>query len=206
MDTCKEKKILYINACVRGEASRTAQIANTFFDELEKAHPEAVVTEKNLMLLNPLFLNYFSFKQREELLKAGNYSHATFSLANEFAAADEIVIAAPFWDLSFPAVLRTYLENVSIAGISFEVTAEGYRGLCTAKRLVFITTRGGIYSKPPQSHTELGASYIRALSEMFGIESFECIAAEGLDIEGADVQALVKTAQEQARSSAQKSI
>ena len=206
MQNSEKTKVLYINACVRGEASRTGKLANAFLDELERTSPEAEITERNLMLLNPLFLNYFSFKQREELLKEGHYDHFTFNLANEFANADRIVIAAPFWDLSFPAVLRTYFENVSISGISFKLTAEGYMGLCKAKKLVFITTRGGEYSKPPMSELEMGERYIRSMCGMFGIEDFQCISAEGLDIDGADIESLMSTALQQAVKAAKEFI
>lgn len=203
MQTNEKTKVLYINACVRGEASRTARLANAFFDRLKETAPETEVTERNLMLLNPLFLNYFSFKQREELLREGSYDHFTFDLANEFAKADRIVIAAPFWDLSFPAVLRTYFENVAISGISFKVTAEGYVGLCRAKKLLFLTTRGGDYTKPPMSELEMGERYIHSLCGMLGIADFQCISADGLDIEGADVHALVSAAEEKAAAAAE---
>lgn len=202
MQTNEKIEVLYVNACVRGELSRTERLARAFFGQLEKSAPQAVVTERNLMLLNPLFLNYFSFKQREELIIEGRFDHSTFSLANEFASADRIVIAAPFWDLSFPAVLRTYFENVSISGISFKMSENGYEGLCKAKKLLFITTRGGEYSKMPMSELEMGERYIRSICRIFGIKDFSCVCAEGLDIEGTDVSALLKAATEEAERAA----
>ena len=30
-----------------------------------------------------------------------------------------IVVAAPFWDLSVPAVLKVYIENISADGVTF---------------------------------------------------------------------------------------
>ena len=201
----KEKKTaLFVNACVHGAESRTQRIADIFLKETEKCFPQASITERNLMLLNPLFLNYFSFKQREELLSQGKYDHFNFDLANEFARADAIVIAAPFWDLSFPAVLRTYFENVSIPGISFNTTAQGYEGLCKAKVLVYITTRGGDYSRPPLSEYEMGERYIRALSKIFGIGRFECVSADGFDLDGADTELLMRQAEEKALEAARR--
>lgn len=187
-------KVLYVNSCVRGGASRTQQIANAFLDELETTNPRVEITEKNLMLMNPLFLNYFSFKQREELISQGKLDHPTFDLANEFAQADAIVIAAPFWDLSFPAVLRVYIENVAVAGISLKYSENGIEGLCRAPKLMFITTRGSDFSKPPLSELEMGERYIKAICDMFGIEDFQCIAANGLDELGANPETLVQEA------------
>lgn len=61
-------------------------------------------------------LSYFSdgfFFQREALLAEGKFDHPRFRYAHRFAAADKIVIAAPFWDLSFPALLKVYIENLA---------------------------------------------------------------------------------------------
>lgn len=47
-----------------------------------------------------------------------------FKYAHEFANADLIVIAAPFWDLSIPALLKVYIENIAVDGITFEYSLE----------------------------------------------------------------------------------
>ena len=58
--------------------------------------------------------------------------------------ADIIVIAAPYWDLSFPAQLKDYIERVNAVGVTFDYDQEGIPyGLCRAKKLVYITTAGG---------------------------------------------------------------
>ena len=52
----------------------------------------------------------------------------------QFAAADVIVIAAPYWDLMFPAVLKTYLENITVTGITFCYSDQGRpQSMCKAK-------------------------------------------------------------------------
>ena len=59
-----------------------------------------------------------------------------FELARQFAAADQIVIAAPYWDLSFPAALKQYFEQINVLGITFAYTPEGVpKGLCRARKL-----------------------------------------------------------------------
>ena len=71
------------------------------------------------------------------------------------------MIAAPFWDLSFPASLRQYLEQVNVPGITFRYTEEGIPvSLCRARRLYYVTTAGGYYF--PE---EYGYGYVKALAE-----------------------------------------
>ena len=93
-------------------------------------------------------------------------------------------MAAPFWDLSFPALLKIYIENVSVDGITFKSTAEGLKGLCRGTELVFLTTRGGIYSEG--NDWEQGVPYLAAIQKFFGFDRFHAIAADGLDVQGFD--------------------
>ena len=116
-----------------------------------------------------------------------------FSLARQFSEAETIVIAAPFWDLSFPAALKQYLELINIVGITFRYSEEGIPiGLCKAGSLFYVTTAGGYYV--PE---EFGFGYVKALAQnYYGIQDVRQISAAGLDIQGADVDAIMKAAED----------
>ncbi len=108
-----------------------------------------------------------------------------FDLGRQFAAADEIVIGAPYWDLSFPAALKVYIEHVAVMGMVFHYTAEGRcEGLCRAKHLTYITTGGGNVAA-----ANFGYEYLRGIAGMFGIPETRFAAAENLDVVGADIEA-----------------
>lgn len=173
--------VLYINACI-GRHSRTAQIARAFLNGRSDVC-ELRLDEK---YLEPL--NEDALYSRDQRIATGNFNHSYFSEARQFAEADEIVIAAPYWDLSFPSKLRVYLENICIDKLTFRYTSEGIpEGLCKAKKLTYITTAGGKYI-PDYSY-----DYIKALSTgLLGIESTELIFAENLDIDGNDPEAIVE--------------
>ena len=113
----------------------------------------------------------------------GHHHHRRLDYAHQFARADVIVIAAPFWDLGFPALLKTYIENISVDGITFYADIEGCHGMSQGRQLIFVTTRGGYYENTP---LEMGSLYMEALSVFFGIDEYKCLYAEGLDIEGND--------------------
>lgn len=172
---------LFIDACI-GRHSRTAKIAHAFLEGRSDVC-ELCLEKQYLEPLNEDIL----YSRMEGILK-GNLQHDYFALARQFAEADEIVIAAPLWDLSFPAKLRVYLENICITNVTFRYSLEGIpEGLCKAKKLTYITTSGGPYLP------DFGYNYIRALSSgFFGIDQTELIYAENLDIVGNDPEAIVE--------------
>ncbi len=97
--------------------------------------------------------------------------------ATQFAEADEIVIAAPFWDLSFPAILKAYVEQIAVSGITFKSVNGKPLGLCKAKRLTYVTTSGG------PVFADFGYEYIKALAKnFFGISITKAYRATSLDV------------------------
>ncbi|OUN86451.1 flavodoxin [Flavonifractor sp. An52] len=176
------EQLLFINACVRGERSRTLKLARRFLENWQRNHSDGVITQVDLCKDRPVPQYPEVLAQRDELWNAGKLDDPMFDLARQFAAADRIVVAAPFWDLSFPAILKIYLERISVTNITFGYDEQGNNvGLCKADKLLLITTRGGNFSLPETTWMEMGARQLEALCAMYGIPSFQCLAAEGLD-------------------------
>lgn len=181
------KTVLFVDCCIRREGSRSKELADFFIGELEKTGEYKIET----ICLMDENLSYFCdgfFFQRERLLESGEMEHPRFRYAHQFAEADKIVIAAPFWDLSFPALLKVYIENLCVDGITFHSGAEGLVGLCKADHMVYLTTRGGIYA---DSDMEMGSAYLEKMCRFFGIDRYDCVAAEGLDIGAWPVEELL---------------
>ena len=164
--------ILFINACVR-ENSRTMVLAKSIMKDMTGDVVEVDLNTENILSLNRELL-----AKREALVHSGDFSDPMFCYAKKFASADEIVIAAPFWDLGFPAILKTYMEQVTVAGITFEYRNGRPFGLCKAKRLTYITTSGG------PIFADFGYAYIKALaSNFYGIGETKAYRAINLDVE-----------------------
>lgn len=176
--------VLFINGCVRTE-SRTLMLAKEVLARI----PDEVC-EVCLYPDGPEGLDAQSLSRREQLLAAHAYDDPMFRYARQFAQADTVVLAAPYWDLLFPAKVRAYLEAVTVSGITFFYNAQGIpQGLCRAKQFIYVTTAGG----PIFRH--FGYEYTEALGKtFFGIPAFLLIRAEGLDIDGADPTAILNAA------------
>lgn len=175
------KHVLYVDCCIRGSESRSARLAEAFLSALPENYS---VTHLNLMQegLQPLTGDFF--QGRQQLLTAGDRTHPRFRYAHQIAQADLIVMAAPFWDMSFPSLLKIYIENTAVDGITFQGGENGLEGMCKAEHLVFLTTRGGFYSDAPE--LEQATPYLKAIQKFYGIPEFTCIAADGLDVVGFD--------------------
>lgn len=100
-------------------------------------------------------------------------------MARRLAAADRIVIAAPFWDMSFPAALKVFFENMSLFNITFGSNEKECYGLCRCEKVLYITTRG------MNIHTgdalEQATPYIRAIGHLWGLGELYVVAAENMD-------------------------
>ena len=123
-----EKTTLFVNACVRKE-SRTKALADQLLRKLGGPYEEIRLMDIPFPAVNEEFL-----AKRDRLISAGCFQDAMFAPARQFAEAETIVIAAPYWDLSFPAMLKQYLEQINVVGITFRYTEEGVPAVFSFRR------------------------------------------------------------------------
>ena len=183
-------KLLYITACVRDD-SRTAELTKTYLEgfsgEMEEVRleslPLAPLKRKSLEMQN-------AFAQNKQ------WDDPMFLLAKQFRECEQLLVSAPYWHLSFPALLRTYFENVCVCGLTFRYSPEGRPlSLCRLNKLTYITTSGGIIGE-----YNFGFNYLKALCGCFyGVKDFEFFSAEGLDIKENDAGTILEEAKKKIR-------
>lgn len=193
-----KKRVLFIDCLMRGH-SRTHLLSDAFFDGLNKDRFQVHTLKLRELDLQPLANDFYA--EREELLAAQDLDHPRFQWAKLFAASDLIVIAAPFWDLSFPSLLKMFIENVCVEGITFRSDETGLHGLCRADKLVYLTTRGGFIETG--SPLEQATPYLKALSQLLGYGEVITIAASGMDVRGYDVKNALRQAMAAAKKTAE---
>ncbi|MGJ0701297.1 FMN-dependent NADH-azoreductase [Clostridium perfringens] len=195
-------KVLYIKANIKGEGeSRTFKVSDSFVEEYKKNNPEDEIITLDLYKENIDFLRADDlgklFGPKDEESK----NNSILKYAYQFADADKYIIAAPMWNLSFPAILKAYIDYVSVSGITFKYTAEGPVGLLNNKKAVHIVSRGGGYDNSPY---EMGDRYLRTILGFFGIKDIETIGIDNLDVIGVNVEEKVEEGIEKATSLAKK--
>ena len=182
------ENVLFINACVRPD-SRTRILAQEVLDCLGQPYTEVDLNREQYPAMDRQALEL-----REDLRRTELRIHPRFAPAWQFARADIIVVAAPFWDLTFPAALRTYIEYISANGLTYHYEADGCHGDCRAEKLAYLTSGGDL--EQPES---LGVLYWKQLCAMFGIPAFSYVFAGGLDLDPAKTEEILTEACEKAR-------
>ena len=165
------KSLVYIDVCMRKE-SRTRRIAEPIISKLSERYT-----------ITKFVLNELSFEIiKEDLIQQrmyGNYDPQSLSWAKMIRDADRIVIAAPFWDMSYPSALKNFLELCSIFNVTFKSDDTTCYGNCKAEKLLYITTRGmDISTGDP---LEQATPYLKALSWLWGIGPMDVIATQNMD-------------------------
>ena len=170
------KKLIFIDACMRA-GSRTRRIASPIIAELRKKYSiETVDLTRNIY---PVADNHTLEDRNQGIVPAEHVE-----LAKKIAEADRIVIAAPFWDMSFPSALKVFFENMSLFGITFDSNEKECYGLCKAEKVMYITSRGmNINTGDP---LEQATPYIKALSHLWGWGELTVVAAQNMDYSSAE--------------------
>lgn len=165
------EKLIFVDATMR-EESRTRRIVLPLLEELGKRYEIETI---RLDGAGFPAVDGKILRDRDNGIVPEEYAE----MSRRIAAADRIVIAAPFWDMSFPSALKVFFENMSLFHITFDSDATHCYGLCKCSKVLYVTTRG------MDIHTgdalEQATPYIRALSQLWGLGDLYVVSAENLD-------------------------
>ena len=187
-------RMLFVNACIRGEESRTLKLCRGFLETAGSLMPDMQLTVHDLTggAFQPMTLA--RLQQKERLCDARAWSDPMFEQALEFQQADAVLVGAPYWDLAFPAVLKTWIENMYVRNLTFRYENDRPVGLCRGKEAVYITTSGS-----PIGENDWGSGYFRAVMRMLGIPGYTRFSLEGLDLTDAAPETMMTDADERIR-------
>ncbi|WPC26859.1 FMN-dependent NADH-azoreductase [Pseudomonas moraviensis] len=176
-------KLLHIDSSILGDNSASRQLSRQVVDTWQAAEPSAVVTYRDLAADA---ISHFSSTTlvaagtTAELRDAVQQHEAELSASTlaEFIAADAVVIAAPMYNFTIPTQLKAWIDRVAVAGQTFRYTEAGPEGLCGGKKVVIVSTSGGIHAGQASgiAHEE----YLKLVLGFLGITDIEIVRAEGL--------------------------
>ena len=176
-------KLLHIDSSILGDHSASRQLSREVVEAWKAAEPGITVTYRDLasdaishFSAQTLVAAGTSAELRDAALK--HEADLSASTMAEFLAADAVVIAAPMYNFSIPTQLKAWIDRIAVAGQTFRYTEAGPQGLCGGKKLVIVSTSGGVHAGQPSGvgHEE----YLKLMFGFLGITDIEFVRAEGL--------------------------
>lgn len=165
-------KLVVIDACFRGDESRTLAVAKPIIEYLSTRY-EVETFHLPQMKMEPVDTEYL-YKRN------GGYVYPwAVDAAKAIASADRMLIAAPFWDMSFPSALKVFFEHTSLFNVTFTDNGSRCVGLCRCDKVMYITTRG--MDIETGSPLEQATPYLEALSYLWGLGQIITVSAQNMD-------------------------
>ncbi|MDM7457975.1 MAG: NAD(P)H-dependent oxidoreductase [Paracoccus sp. (in: a-proteobacteria)] len=176
--------ILHLDSAITGDASVSRKLTAEIVARLTAANPDAVVTYRDLNEGVPSIDTAWF-----EALRVGTENPSpeqkemiavSDRLLAEVQAADTLVIGLPIYNFTLPATLKTWLDQIARAGLSFRYTAEGPEGLLKNKRAFVAYAAAGT---PFGSDLDHASGYLRHMLGFLGISDVTFVPADGLALD-----------------------
>ena len=178
------KRFLRIDASASVNTSNSKKLGDELMGKLEALHPGAIVQQRDLnqgmSFIDESWVtaNFTPVDQRSE--EQQRRLALSDELIDEIRQADHIVLTTPMYNFSIPATLKTWIDLVCRAGVTFRYTADGPVGLIKGKRIDIIITTGGV---PLQSPVDFVSDYLKQVFRFIGIEDINIIAADQMNVD-----------------------
>lgn len=207
------RKLLYITAHPHDHhTSFSMAVGEAFLQAYKEAHTGDEVTRLDLYKVNIPHIDADVFSGWGKLASGTAFTALDSSeqakvarlgeLSDQFVAADKYVFVTPMWNLSFPPVLKAYIDSICVAGKTFKYTEQGPVGLLGGKKALHIQARGGIYSEGPAAEMEMGHRYLDVITRFTGIGPLEGIFVEGQSYMPDKAEQIKQAAIEKAKAAA----
>jgi len=181
--------LLHIEASPRSARSHSRQLGRDYVAAWQSARRDARVVARDLTLEPPPFVSEAwvegAFAPADAHSPAARAAIAVSNrYVDELLAADEIVITTPIYNLSLPAALKAWIDQIVRTGRTFAYAqGGGFEGLAKGKRVVIVVASGSDF----RPHTPGGAynflePYLRAVLGFIGITDVQFVYAHSLSV------------------------
>lgn len=180
-------KLLHVDSSVLGDASVSRQLTAATVAAWRQADPGLVVDYLDLAREAPAHVGpdalALKFGLADASLSAAQRREnaVTEQLLQQFLAADIVVIGAPMYNFGVPTQLKAWIDRLAQPGRTFRYTENGPVGLAGGKKVIVVSSRGGVYSTSAQGtandHQE---SFLKTVFGFFGISDLQFVRAEGV--------------------------
>ncbi|MGO6735465.1 FMN-dependent NADH-azoreductase [Rhizobium ruizarguesonis] len=176
--------ILLLTSSPRAESLSTP-IAVDLAEKLKNQNPGSVVVRRDLAAtplphIDDLFTGAIRKPAEARTAEETVAVKTSDELVNELLAADTIIISTGLINFNIYSSLKTWIDNVARAGLTFKYTESGPVGLATGKKVYVVLASGGVYSQGPAAPLNHAVPYLKSVLGFLGITDIETIYVEGL--------------------------
>ncbi|EJT06040.1 FMN-dependent NADH-azoreductase [Rhizobium sp. CCGE 510] len=176
--------ILLLTSSPRAESLSTP-IAVDLAEKLNSQSPGSVLVRRDLAAnplphIDDLFTGAIRKPAEARTTEEVAAIKTSDELVNELFAADTIVISTGLINFNIYSSLKTWIDNIARAGVTFKYTESGPVGLLTGKKVYVVLTSGGVYSQGPAAPLNHAVPYLKSVLGFLGITDIETIYVEGL--------------------------
>lgn len=178
--------LLQIQSSLLGEYSTSTALANELAALWQQKYTDGSVILRDLMQTDLPYLTGEIFNGlRSEATTPAQVAAVSLSntLIEEIKNADAIILTAPMYNFTIPAILKSYFDYIVRAGVTFKYTETGPVGLLQDKPVYIISTRGGKYQETP---LDTETAYLKIVLGFIGLQNVHFVYAEGLGMQNAE--------------------
>lgn len=174
--------ILQINASARRDGANSTRVADQITARLQAANPGATLTLRDLAVTPHPLLDEAALGALFTPADARSPEEAARvalddALIAEIQAHDTVVLGVPMYNFGVPVQLKSWIDAIARAGVTFRYTATGPEGLLTGKTVYVALARGGLYRDTPNDSQ---VPYLKSVLGFLGLTDVRFIYAEGL--------------------------
>ena len=176
--------ILQINSSARSNGSESTRIADSIVAKLQTANPGATLVRRDLATnphptIDEATLGALFTPAEQRTAEQSARVAKDDALIAEAQAADVIVIGAPMYNFGITVQLKSWIDAIARAGVTFRYTATGPEGLLKGKKVFIGLARGGMYR---DSVTDSQVPYLKAVLGFLGLHDVSFVYSEGLNM------------------------
>lgn len=177
--------ILHLDSSIMGDHSVSRQLSRQVVTRLSQQHDGALVTYRDLAA-NPIpHLDMVALSAGQVPVDQRNADQTaqfelTETLLDELFGADAIVIGLPFYNFGMPSQLKAWIDHITVAGRTFSYTETGPVGLIADKKVILVSSRGGVRGEGLVTGMDYHESQVHAVFSLLGVTDITTVRAEGV--------------------------
>jgi len=178
------KNILHVISSFNEGESYSIKLGSRIIERIKDVYPDSRVQVRNLaegqfQHLKKEAVQAFYTPAESRTPRQKELLQISDEVIQEIFDADILVIGAPLYNFGISSLLKSWIDHIARAGVTFRYTGNGPEGMVNNKKVYIAMSSGGIYSSGPTQAYDFVSPYLRTILGFLGMTDVEVVRAEG---------------------------